>query len=625
MKEVSDLRFLNKVDSPEDLKKLTLPQLNALANEMRKFLLDNVSQTGGHLASNLGVVELAMALHFTLDSPTDKIIWDVGHQCYAHKILTGRRGKFNTLRQYGGMAGFIKSDESPHDAFDVGHSSTSLSVAQGMAVSRDLLGQNHKIAAVIGDGAMTSGLAWEAMNNIGRGNSDVLVVLNDNQMSISENVGALARHMSEMRTKPAYINVKRDVKSLLRNIPVIGEQAERFLDDSKKKLKYVLLPGVLFEELGFKYYGPVDGHNLRELAQTLRNIQQVKGPVFLHVLTKKGKGYKPAERESLKFHGVEPFDTKTGKVTSSCSKITYTDIISDALVELGRKKPEIVAVTAAMPTGTGLAKFREHFPERFFDVGIAEGHAVTFAAAAAKTGLRPIVAIYSTFLQRAYDQIIHDVCIQKLPVVFLLDRSGIVAADGETHQGVFDVSFLGHMPNMTLLAPRSSKELIAMLDFAIGLGSPVAIRYPKDAISKTFTDELAPIELGKWEILKNGSKIALLSFGSMMEKCSKVHTKLEENGLNASLINARFAKPLSSENLKSLQNYDYVFTFEENVLAGGFGQSISAYLQNMGVRVHNFAMPDAFLPQGTRDEIFSHIGLDADSMLAKILEVLQGE
>jgi len=621
------MRFLDKVNCPDDLKKLTMPQLNVLACEMRSFLVGSISQTGGHLSSNLGIVELAMALHFTLDSPTDKIIWDVGHQCYPHKILTGRRDKFDTLRQYNGISGFVKSDESPHDTFDVGHSSTSLSIAHGMAVSRDLLVQSHKIAAVIGDGAMTSGLAWEAMNNIGRSNSDMLVVLNDNQMSISENVGALARHMGEIRTKPAYINVKRDVKSLLRNIPAIGERAEHFLDDSKKKLKYVLLPGVLFEELGFKYYGPVDGHNLRGLIQILQNIQQVKGPVFLHVLTKKGKGYLPAERESLKFHGIGHFDAKTGNCVSDCKKITYTDVVSNELVQLGQKNPEIVTITAAMPTGTGLAKFREHFPERFFDVGIAEGHAVTFAAGMAKAGLKPIVAIYSTFLQRAYDQIIHDVCIQKLPVIFLLDRSGLVAADGETHQGIYDISYLSHMPNMVIISPKNKREFEAMIEFAAEYDGPIAVRYPRDSASMVYGTTDEPIVLGKSETLEQGERIALVSFGAMMDNVCELYKALKERGFNPTLINARFAKPLDMGMVRELISYEYVFTFEENELTSGFGTQVMngfSEISTFPKYFKKFGFPGGeFITQGSREQLFDKYGLSTEKMLENILAIIE--
>ncbi|MCL2169400.1 MAG: 1-deoxy-D-xylulose-5-phosphate synthase [Defluviitaleaceae bacterium] len=620
------MRFLDKIASPADLKKLTMTELNALSGELRNFLIQSVSKTGGHLASNLGVVELTIALHLAYESPIDKIVWDVGHQCYPHKILTGRREIFNTLRQFGGVSGFVKSAESPHDAFDAGHSSTSLSVAHGMAVSRDLLGENHRIVAVIGDGAMTSGLALEAMNNIGRSNSNILVVLNDNQMSISENVGALASHLSDMRTKPAYISVKRDIKSILQNFPTFGNRTANFIENVKTKMKYILLPGVLFEELGLKYYGPVDGHNLRELSEVLESLKEVSGPVLLHVITKKGKGYAPAERESLKFHGVEPFDIPTGIPKNLCIKKTYTEIFANKITRIGHENNKVVAITAAMPTGVGFNYFQEHFANRFFDVGIAESHAVTFAAGMAKSGLLPVVAIYSTFLQRAYDQIIHDVCIQKLPVVFILDRGGVVPADGETHQGIFDISYLSHMPNMTIMSPKDGTELEDMLDFALKLGTPVAVRYPKDVFPEIST-ETNPIELGKWEIVQKGRDIAILSFGSMFETSHQLWKKLSDSGYEPKLINARFAKPICPSNFVLLEGFRHIFTLEENVASGGFGQGVLAGLNAQGSisqKVHNFAISDTFLPHGTRQEVLKFLKLNTDSIFQKIMEVING-
>lgn len=618
------MRYLDKINCPSQLKGLRIQQMNALAAEMRDFLVQSVSKTGGHLASNLGVIEIAIALHYCLNSPVDKIIWDVGHQCYPHKILTGRRDKFDGLRQFGGLSGFIKSSESVHDAFDVGHSSTSLSVAHGMAVARDLLEQNHRIAAVIGDGAITGGLALEAMNNIGRGNSDLLVVLNDNNMSISENVGALSSYLSEVRTSPSYIVAKQGLQNFLDNVPTLGKITENFLVKTKTRLKYLMQTGVLFEELGFKYYGPIDGHNLAQIIEVLQNIGRVKGPVLLHVVTQKGKGYPPAEGESHKFHGVEPFHVKTGKAINTDKKTTFTDIFAKKMVEIGKRDKRVVAVTAAMPTGTGLSTFAKEFPKRFFDVAIAESHAVTFSAAMAKSGLRPVVAIYSTFLQRAYDQIIHDVCLQNLPVIFALDRSGIVPGDGETHQGIFDISYLSHMPNMTVLAPRNGAELQEMLDFALGLATPVAIRYPKEIISDIYSDRLAPIKLGEWEILEKGSKVAILALGSMVDKGQEVMEKLKEDGIFATLINPRFANLFHSEMLNSLSSYEFVFTMEENVLSGGFGQNLATSLSCEGIclpKVHHFVIADDFPPQGTREEIFRLLNLDAESMANKIRKI----
>ncbi|MCL2855328.1 MAG: 1-deoxy-D-xylulose-5-phosphate synthase [Defluviitaleaceae bacterium] len=616
------MRYLDKINGPADLRGLKITQLNALAAEMRDFLVRSVSKTGGHLASNLGVVEIAIALHFCLNSPMDKIVWDVGHQCYPHKILTGRRDKFETLRQLDGLSGFIKSDESPHDAFDVGHSSTSLSVAHGMAVSRDLLGQNHKVVAVVGDGAITSGLALEGMNNIGRSPADLLVVLNDNNMSISENVGALSGYLDGIRTSPSYIGAKRGVQSFLEGVPAIGKLAEKTIHNTKTKLKYLLQTGILFEELGFKYYGPIDGHNLAQVIEVLKNIQQVGGPVLLHVVTQKGKGYAPAERESARFHGVEPFDVKTGKPLNAAKKTTFTDNFGKKMVEIGMQDERVVAITAAMPAGTGLTGFAKGFPKRFFDVAIAEGHAVTFAASMAKSGLRPVVAIYSTFLQRAYDQVIHDVCIQNLPVVFALDRAGIVPGDGETHQGIFDISYLSHMPNMTVLAPRNGAELSAMMDFAIELNAPVAIRYPKDADSELYADALATLRFGEWEILEKGENVAIIALGAMVDKGAKVAQRL-----GATLINPRFANNLKDDQIEELANYTHIFTMEENVLQGGFGQYFATRLKVLGVtapKVYHFAITGGFPPQGTRQEIFNKLELDGDSMYKKCLEIVQG-
>ncbi|MCL2620966.1 MAG: 1-deoxy-D-xylulose-5-phosphate synthase [Defluviitaleaceae bacterium] len=618
------MRYLDKINCPADLKGLRIPQMNALAGEMRDFLVQSVSKTGGHLASNLGVVDIAIALHYCLNSPVDKIVWDVGHQCYPHKILTGRRDRFDTLRQFGGLSGFIKSSESEHDAFDVGHSSTSLSVAHGMAVARDLLGQNHRVAAVIGDGAITSGLALEAMNNIGRSNSDLLVVLNDNNMSISENVGALSSYLGGIRTSPSYIGAKQGVQSFLDSVPTIGKVTESFLVKTKTRLKYLMQAGVLFEELGFKYYGPIDGHNLAQIIEVLQNIGQVKGPVLLHVVTKKGKGYAPAERESHKFHGVEPFHVKTGKPINTDKKTTFTDVFGKKMVEIGERDERVVAITAAMPTGTGLSGFAKEFPKRFFDVAIAESHAVTFAAAMAKSGLRPVVAIYSTFLQRAYDQIIHDVCLQNLPVIFALDRAGVVPGDGETHQGIFDISYLSHMPNMTVLAPRNGAELSEMLDFALGLGTPVAIRYSKEVDSNVYSDTLALTELGKWEILEQGAELAILALGSMVDKGQEVVEILKEHGISATLINPRFANRFDIEMLASLSDYKHIFTMEENVLSGGFGQGLASALACSGIitpKIHHFTITNDFPPQGTRQEIFGLLGLDAESIVRRIQEI----
>ncbi|MCL2397139.1 MAG: 1-deoxy-D-xylulose-5-phosphate synthase [Defluviitaleaceae bacterium] len=616
------MRYLDKINSPRDLKRLQMPQLPVVAEEIREFLVNSVSKTGGHLASNLGVVELTLALHYCLNSPDDKILWDVGHQSYPHKILTGRRDEFDTLRQFGGLSGFTKSTESPHDVFDVGHSSTSLSAAHGLAISRDLLGQRNKVVAVIGDGSLTSGLALEGLNNIGRSDTDLTVILNDNQMSISENVGALSRYLNDLRSAPSYINVKGAVRGFLQNIPIVGKGTGSFLEKTKTHLKYLLIPGVLFQELGFKYYGPVDGHNLEQLVGVMQNVKEIKGPVLVHVRTKKGMGYVPAERQPAKFHGIGPFDAATGAVKPA-AKATYTDVFANKIVELGQANDKIVAITASMPTGCGLASFKKNFPHRFFDVGIAEGHAVTFAAGLAKGGLRPVVAIYSTFLQRAYDQILHDVCIQKLPVVFMLDRAGVVPGDGETHQGIFDLSYLTHMPNLTVLAPANAAEFGAMLDFAMHHNGPVAIRYPKDTASSFISSNPSPIRLGESETLVNGEKIAIIAVGSMVDAANLVCERLCADGYAPTLINPRFIKPLDIGMVTDLAKYSHIFTIEENVHAGGFGQSLHAALRNKGIttpRLHPFAIDDDFPPIGTRDELLALVGLDADSIYTKIAE-----
>ena len=614
------MKLLDKVNSPGDLKRLKIEHLTPLAAEIRQFMLAAVSQTGGHLASNLGVVELTIALHYCLNSPQDKIVWDVGHQSYPHKILTGRKSQFDTLRQCGGLSGYIKSSESPHDAFDVGHSSTSLSAALGMAISRDLQGATNKVAAVIGDGSLTSGLALEGLNNIGRSDTDIMVFLNDNQMSISENVGALSRYLNDLRSAPTYISAKRDVRNFLKNLPIAGKFTENFIEKTKNQLKYLLLPGILFQELGFKYYGPVDGHDIKQLISVVQNVKGISGPVLIHVLTKKGKGYGPAQRQPHKFHGVEPFDLATGRPAATKHEITYTDVFAKKIVELGRRNKKIVAITASMPEGCGLADFKKAFPTRFFDAGIAESHAVTFAAGLAKTGMRPIVPIYSTFLQRAYDQILHDVCIQQLPVVFAIDRAGIVGADGETHQGVFDLSYLAHMPGLTVLAPRDGHELAAMLDWAFGHDGPVAIRYPKAAAGAGDVDNHVPIEHGKWEILEDGKEIALVSVGAMLPVTLEVSKKLKDAGFIPTLINPRFVKPFDAAMMAALRNYSHIFTLEENVFDGGFGQRLSFALQ--GANVHSFAIPDEFLPTATRNELFALTKLDADSVFKAIMEII---
>jgi len=606
------MSLLDKIYSPDSLKKMNLPQLNMLAKDIRKRMIHTVSQNGGHLASNLGVVELTVALHHCLNSPTDKIVWDVGHQCYPHKLLTGRAHNFDTLRQFGGLAGFIKSDESPHDSFDVGHSSTSISAALGMAVARDLQGQNHKVVAVIGDGSLTSGLALEGLNNAGRADCGLIVVLNDNAMSISENVGALSRHLSDLRTAPRYINAKSDVLKFLESVPFAGNIAKNIMEMTKAQLRYLLTQGVLFEELGFKYYGPIDGHDLGQLINTFDNVKVLKRPVLVHVKTEKGRGYEPARRWPKRFHGVEPFDISSGRPLNSQKHPTYTDVFAKIILEIGKTNSKIVAITASMPDGTGLSGFQRHLPKRFFDVGIAEGHAVTYAAGLAKCGLQPIVAVYSTFLQRAYDQILHDVCIQKLPVVFAIDRAGLVGGDGATHQGVFDLSYLMHMPNMTVFAPTSGDELCKMLEMAFSLNAPVAIRFPKDSACHSLPEI-------------NGKNVAIVAAGAMYKVAHNVCESLHAQGISVELLNPRTVKPISTALLNKLTDYQHVFSLEDNALIGGFGQSLLFEMQQRGITPLNFrafGVPDQFIPTGTRQELLGLLKLDADSIFAQIMEII---
>ena len=605
-----------------DIKKLNTAGFRALAAEIRAFLVQSVSDTGGHLASNLGVVELTLALHGVFDSPKDKIIWDVGHQSYVHKILTGRKDRFCSLRQLDGLSGFPKTGESEHDAFGTGHSSTAISAALGLATARDLSGAKNKIVAVVGDGSMTGGLAYEGLNNAGRANTDLLVILNDNQMSISRNVGAISRHLNQIRTTSRYLEAKADVHNILDHLPLVGKPLSKAIESAKSRVKRVILPGVLFEEMGFRYFGPVNGHDIPALMAVLKSVKNIPGPVLLHVITKKGKGYNKAERAPSHFHGIGTFCVDTGIPVENPQGATpiYTDVFANHLCRRARLDKRIVAVTAAMPDGTGLSQFKERFPKRFFDVGIAEGHAVTFAAGLAQGGMRPVVAVYSSFMQRAYSNIIHDAAIQNLPVIFALDRAGAVSGDGETHQGLYDLAYLSHIPNMTVLAPANGTELAAMLDFALSLNSPVAIRYPKDIAVRT---DILPIEYGKSVQIAAGEEIAIVSVGAMMDTALAIVGKLKENGHNPSLYNARFVKPLDIELAQRLhENYRHVFTIEDGTGTGGYG----AGLQKHVPKLHSFSFPDSFIETGTRQELFERYGLDAISLTAKILErVSKGE
>lgn len=620
------MKYLNNINSPDDIKGLNSDELHALIDEIRAFLVQSISLTGGHLSSNLGVVELTVALHYCYNMPDDKIIWDVGHQSYVHKILTGRKERFDTLRKHKGLSGFPKGVESEYDSFDTGHSSTSISAAYGMACARDILGRTNKVVAVIGDGSMTGGMAYEALNNAGRSKTNLTVVLNDNEMSISKNVGAISRHLNDIRTAPSYLRAKKDVNDFLLKIPVVGKGLRRFIELAKNKIRYFLLPGVLFEELGFKYIGPIDGNNLDELIKTFTKIKKIEGPVLVHVNTKKGKGYFRAENAPSDFHGVDCFDIETGISATISDAKTYSDVFSQTIVEIAAQDERVVAVTAAMPLGIGLVQFSKAFPQRFFDVGIAEAHAATFAAGLAKEGLIPVFAVYSTFLQRSYDQILHDVCIQNLPVIFAIDRAGIVGSDGETHQGIFDLSYLNHIPNITIMAPKSGEELAEMLRFAVDIGGPVAIRYPRSVVSERFCSGNNPIELGKAEILERGSRIAVISVGAMADTAYEALEKLKAGGLTPTLVNARFVKPIDEEMAQSLSDYEYVFTIEDNVRSGGFGVSLLSLFAKKGykAKVEIFAFPDEFIEQGTRGELFKQFGLDSESIYEKIAGKIYG-
>ena len=599
----------------DKLKQLNYEELNTLSLDIRKFLLNEVSQTGGHLASNLGVVELSIALHKVFNSPADKIIWDVGHQAYIHKILTGRKEKFSSLRKLDGLSGFPKSAESPHDAFDVGHSSTAISAALGYCSARDLLQEDYSVAAVVGDGSMTGGLVYEAMNNAGRSNTNVIVILNDNQMSITRNVGALSRHLNDIRTAPKYRGAKRDVHKLLGGT-TFGKRVDKMIETAKDAVKYMLVPGVLFEELGFNYFGPVDGHNIKTLVETLTKLRSIKGPVLLHVVTNKGKGYAPAEKFPGRYHFVEAFDIVSGETKSHTKTETYSDVFGKSLVNLADKVENLTAITAAMPDGTGLRDFQKKYPKRFYDVGIAESHAVTFAAGMAKGGAVPIVAVYSSFLQRAYDQILHDICLQNLHVVLAVDRAGLVGSDGETHQGIFDISFLSHMPNMTILAPKNRWELEDMLSYAIQQHKgPIALRYPRGAASEVLKEHRQAIKYGESEIVFEGSEIAIVSVGAMMDEAYEAASILQSNGHNPGLYNARFVKPIDNNLIKYLRSYKHVFILEDNVQAGGFGKSLEKLS-------YHFAFPDKFIEQGTRQELFERYGLDGKGVAQRILKIL---
>uniref|UniRef100_UPI0040560C0B 1-deoxy-D-xylulose-5-phosphate synthase n=1 Tax=Agathobacter sp. TaxID=2021311 RepID=UPI0040560C0B len=613
--------ILDRIQKENDIKKLTEEEVYDLKNEIRTFLLEHISKTGGHLASNLGVVELTMALHLAFDLPKDKIIWDVGHQSYTHKILTGRKEEFTTLRQYGGLSGFPKTNESACDCFNTGHSSTSISAGLGFAAAKELTGEDYHVVSVIGDGSLTGGMAYEALNNASHLKTNFIIVLNDNNMSISENVGGMSKYLSGFRTTDAYRELKSDVMNSLSKIPGYGDRIVRSIRNAKSGIKQLFIPGMLFEEMGLIYLGPVDGNNIREMLRVFHEAKRVDGPVLVHVMTQKGAGYPPAERHPSRFHGTEAFDIATGAALKKKEKASYTDVVSSALCTLAEENRKIVTITAAMSEGTGLGRFAKMYANRFFDVGIAEQHAVTFAAGLAKSGLKPVFAVYSSFLQRAYDQVLHDVCIQNLPVVFAIDRAGLVGSDGETHQGIYDISYLSSIPNMTVMAPKNKWELADMLRFAIEYDGPIAVRYPRGTAYEGLKELRTPIAYGKAEVIRSGENIALLALGSMVETAEQVAENLKEKGIMASVINARFAVPFDEEMLRSLAETHSLFvTMEENIASGGFGEHVAAFVkaQELDVKVHVAAIPNMYVEHGSVDKLKAALGLDAESLTAII-------
>lgn len=614
--------LLEKIQKENDIKQLKPEELEKLAEEIRQFLVEKISVTGGHLASNLGVVELTMALHLAFELPQDKMIWDVGHQSYTHKILTGRRAGFDDLRKYGGMSGFPKRKESECDAFDTGHSSTSISAGLGYVAARDIKGEEHSVISIIGDGAMTGGMAYEALNNASRLKSNFIIVLNDNNMSISENVGGMSRYLNGLRTAEAYTGLKKGVEDTLMKIPVQGEKILYQMKKTKSGLKQLFVPGMFFEDMGITYLGPVDGHDIRKLYKTFQEAKRVDHAVLVHVLTKKGKGYGPAEENPSRFHGIVPFDIETGEAKEKSFKDSYTDIFSKVFCDIAKQNDAVVGITAAMADGTGLARFARMFPDRFFDVGIAEEHALTFAAGLAAGGLKPVVAVYSSFLQRAFDQAIHDVCLQNLPVMIAVDRAGLVGSDGETHQGLFDLSFLNMIPNMTILSPKNRWEMADMVRFCADFQYPVALRYPRGAAYEGLSAFRTPIVYGKSEILYEEEDIAVIFVGHMAELAVQVRDRLKEIGYHCSLINARFVKPLDTEMLEALTKDHRLFvTIEENVLSGGFGEQVLHYVSRakLDVGVRCIGIPDDYVEHGNVDLLRREVGLDAETIVKQII------
>ena len=617
--------LLDCIHSPADIKKLDLNQLETLSEQIRQFLIEQVSGTGGHLASNLGVVELTLALHKVFDSPRDKIIWDVGHQSYVHKLITGRKEQFSTLRRMNGISGFPKSCESDCDCFDTGHSSTSISAALGFAKARDLLREDYSVVAVIGDGAMTGGMAFEALNDAGRSPNDLIIILNDNEMSINRNVGGLSRHLSKIRTQPIYYKAKEDLDTFLNKFSSVGKFAARALDRAKGTIKYMVMPGIIFEDLGLTYIGPIDGHDIEELTTVISRARGLKGPILIHVMTQKGKGYSYSEDKPQDFHAVAPFEIETGEVKVN-NGASYSNVFGKKMVEMVAREPRLVAITAAMTSGTGLDEFSKLHPEKFFDVGIAEQHAVTFAAGLAKAGIKPVVAIYSTFLQRAYDQILHDVSLQNLHVVFAIDRAGLVGEDGETHQGIYDLSYLSSIPNLTIAVPSDYDEFERMLDFAVFRhDGPIAVRYPRGS-GKRQLAQSAPINRGTGVKLLRGDDVTIVAVGKMVETALTVADLLAQKGVNADVINGRFVKPLDAKMiLESVVKTGALATIEDNCIKGGFGSSILELISknNIKVKTSTFGFPDIPISHGNRDEIFEKYGLDAITISHDILRMLK--
>ena len=624
--------ILPQINSPQDLKHLGVPELAQLAKELREFIVTTVSNTGGHLAPSLGAVELTLAIHHAYNAPRDKIIWDVGHQAYVHKIITGRRELFGTIRQHGGISGFPKVDESPYDAFGVGHASTAISAALGMACARDHEGDDYAVVAIVGDGALTGGLSYEGLNNAGALSRDMVVVLNDNAMSISRNVGAISKYLTTLITTPAYNRLKTDIWNLTGKLSFVGSRIRGIAKRLEEGLKAVLVPGMFFESLGFRYFGPIDGHNIAGLLHIFHDIRKLKGPILLHVVTKKGKGYTPAENNASVFHGLGKFDPMTGEPKKAGGNVpTYTQVFADSIVDIAKRKPKVVAITAAMALGTGLYKFSEIYPDRFYDVGIAEGHAVTFAAGLAIRGMRPVVAIYSTFLQRCYDQIIHDVALQKLPVVFALDRAGIVGDDGPTHHGTFDLSYLRNIPGMVIMAPKDEEELRHMLWTALEYEEgPVAVRYPRGrAVGVPMSKDFQKLPIGVSEVIRKGKDVAILAIGSMVVNAMDAARTLQQDGITAEVINARFVKPMDTEMLQRvLTNFKLVVTVEENVLKGGFGSEVVEFSADRDLRhaqIVRMGIPDCFIEHGDKDKLCSAIDLTAKGIAEKIRSVLLGQ